>query len=176
MWFGNLYICTLGECLVSDLHTLLEKELNNFSPEVIGPLAIGPFFCLPPLQLKSEGCLGHAPFLRAPPASGFAQSCWGLRPPWHPLCLRCHPFQLGFLGESAQQQESGQASGPLGQDSLGRAKVWSLVHMAYAPGESLGKWAPACHGAGRGREGGSPFCWVNTGVQACLGTSLYYVG
>lgn len=162
MWFGNLYICTLGGCLGSDLHTLLEKDLNNFSPGVIAPLAIGPFFCPPPLQLKPQGCLGQAPFLGAPLISGFAQSCWGLRLPWHPLCLHCHPFQLGFLGELAQQPESGQDAGPLGQDFLGRAKDGSLIRMAYAPDESSGKWAPACHGAGRGREGGPPFCWVNT--------------
>lgn len=84
------------------------------------------------------------------------------------MCLQCHPPRLHFLGELAQNS-LGQAAGPLGQDS---GQGQGIVRATYAPGESAGKWAPACHCAGGGRgEGGPPFCWVNMGVQACLGTS-----
>lgn len=121
--------------------------------------------------MKPEWCLGWARFPGAPPGGGcLAQSCQGLRPPGRPLCLRRRPPQLGVLGGLAQQQEAGQAAGPLGQDSLGRARVWSLVRTAYAPGESEG------NSAGGGQEGGPPSCWVNMSVQACLGTSLCYIG
>ena len=157
----HIYICILGGCLRRDLHALLEKELSNFSPRVpaapctwsdpsvtsFGSPTQQPTPVL--LPGKSHGwrsLAGYSPWgrkesdmterlhffllhslntpLRARGVAGLSGFAQGCRPP-----------RLGFLGELAQHQP-GRASGPLGQDSLGRARGWSLIHAAYAPGQS----------------------------------------
>ena len=157
----HTYICILGGYLRRDLHALLEKELSNFSPRVSaapctwsdpsvtssGPPTQQPTPVL--LSGKSRGwrsLVGYSPWGCKESDTTERFHFFLLHSPNTPLRARgvaglsgfaqgCRPPRLGFLGELAQQLP-GQASGPLGQDSLGRARGWSLIHAAYAPGQS----------------------------------------